>query len=82
MDECSRGRPQVVVERGYRVRLLVTTPDLVELGERAVESVDGIGSQVPREDYGVARKVSRDAIERFVDASRDYLAEARHAGAV
>lgn len=69
----------VVIERGYRVRLLVTAPDLVELGEQAMKSVDVIGPKASREDYDVARKVSKAAIERFVDASRDYLAEIRRA---
>lgn len=71
----------IVIERGYRVRLLVTAPDLVELGDQALKAVDVIGPRASREDYAAAREVSQVAIERFVDASRDYLAETRRAGA-
>lgn len=57
----------------FRVQLVTESKELIALGQRAIDNVDRLTVDLPREEFKSLRDVSRDDIFGFVEAAREHV---------
>lgn len=61
------------LEAHFRVQLVTESRELIELGQRAIDSVDRLAPNLARDEFQDTRDESRQDIFSFVEAARKHV---------